>query len=411
MQIGVIDYFMIWFYNYFMKIMFVNNIINPSEGSGKYIINIVNNLIQKGHKVSVVASVFDNVELKNTQKIKFNNIFFFNFKNYYRKFNIYLRILYIAFEFINLYAFIRFIFLLKNIKPDVVHFNNTRGLSYLLFLSCKLMKTKSILTVHDIQYIYPMGILIKNKENLFYNRFFVQNLYAKFCSFLLRPDIVIFPSNWISELYEKNGFFKHAEKYVKYNFSPDIKESAQKIDYKKDGSGKINLLYVGKIEEYKGVEFFIDCMHKHKTKFKFDVRLKIAGNGSLYTRLNNKYKEDGIEFMGNLDTRSLQNAYQWADYLVVPSLTYENMPLVILESFCFKTPVIASDIGGISDIVDKNSGFLFAAGDCQSFLNTLIKAYETLNSDKYPDIQKHILNKTKDMTVDNYTDFLLSLYS
>ncbi len=54
------------------------------------------------------------------------------------------------------------------------------------------------------------------------------------------------------------------------------------------------------------------------------------------------------------------------DVLVVPSMWYENMPLVINEAFLSKTPVIASDIGGIPELIrDGVDSILFKAGDIE----------------------------------------------
>jgi glycosyltransferase involved in cell wall biosynthesis len=51
------------------------------------------------------------------------------------------------------------------------------------------------------------------------------------------------------------------------------------------------------------------------------------------------------------------------DVLVVPSTWYENTPFVVLEAFAAGVPVIASDLGGLGEIVSEQNGLLFAAGD------------------------------------------------
>ena len=60
------------------------------------------------------------------------------------------------------------------------------------------------------------------------------------------------------------------------------------------------------------------------------------------------------------------------DVLVVPSVWYENTPFVVLEAFSTGRPVVASDLGGLSELVDDGvNGKLFKAGDPGDLLNVL----------------------------------------
>ena len=68
--------------------------------------------------------------------------------------------------------------------------------------------------------------------------------------------------------------------------------------------------------------------------------------------------------MGEFKHSRIAEIFSEIDVLVVPSVWYENSPLVIQEAFLAGTPVIASDIGGIPELVkDKENGLLFKAND------------------------------------------------
>ena len=68
--------------------------------------------------------------------------------------------------------------------------------------------------------------------------------------------------------------------------------------------------------------------------------------------------------MGEFNYLEIAKIFSEIDILVVPSIWYENSPLVIQESFISKTPVIASRIGGITEsIIDGENGLLFNPGD------------------------------------------------
>ena len=68
--------------------------------------------------------------------------------------------------------------------------------------------------------------------------------------------------------------------------------------------------------------------------------------------------------MGGYNNEDIAKIFSEIDVLVVPSIWYENSPLVIQEAFLAKVPVIASWIGGIPELVQNGiNGLLFKPGD------------------------------------------------
>jgi glycosyltransferase involved in cell wall biosynthesis len=66
------------------------------------------------------------------------------------------------------------------------------------------------------------------------------------------------------------------------------------------------------------------------------------------------------------------------DWVVVPSVWWENSPLVIQEAFLHRRPVICSDIGGMAEkVTDGVNGLHFAAGDPASLAETIARATGT----------------------------------
>mgnify|MGYP002618550369 FL=1 len=74
-----------------------------------------------------------------------------------------------------------------------------------------------------------------------------------------------------------------------------------------------------------------------------------------------------------------------AHYMVVPSLWMENYPTTVLEAMMMETIVIASNRGGIPEMLDDNRGFLFDIMDDKSILKELQKVY-SLNEVEYSNI-------------------------
>ena len=65
---------------------------------------------------------------------------------------------------------------------------------------------------------------------------------------------------------------------------------------------------------------------------------------------------------------------QRIDWVVMPSIWWENAPLVIQESFAFQRPVIGSGIGGILESIDQQGGICFSAGDADDLATVMAEA-------------------------------------
>ena len=130
----------------------------------------------------------------------------------------------------------------------------------------------------------------------------------------------------------------------------------------------LRLMFLGSIAWQKGVHTLIKAFnHVHHQ----DARLTIYGNLATFAQyaadVQTSARHPGITFAGALDHRHVGQAMRQADYLVVPSLWFENSPVVIQEAYAVGLPVIASDLGALPEkVVDGVTGRLFAPGDPQS---------------------------------------------
>ena len=127
-------------------------------------------------------------------------------------------------------------------------------------------------------------------------------------------------------------------------------------------SGEEYLLYAGRLSREKGVETLIRAMKRIPR-----VKLKIAGTGPLEDDMRRMVADSGlqnVEFCGHLSPEELRRTLLGCSYVIVPSQWYENNPMTIIEACAAAKPVIASNIGGIPEIVrDEVSGYLFDPGD------------------------------------------------
>ncbi|MDD3663546.1 MAG: glycosyltransferase, partial [Candidatus Pacebacteria bacterium] len=93
--------------------------------------------------------------------------------------------------------------------------------------------------------------------------------------------------------------------------------------------------------------------------------------------------------------------------VIIPSIWYENMPLSMLEALNLGTPVIASEIGGMPEIVKTGyNGLLFKPGDKED----LVKKINSINSYDLKRLSQQARSSTKDLTTKNNLSKVVEIY-
>jgi glycosyltransferase involved in cell wall biosynthesis len=170
-------------------------------------------------------------------------------------------------------------------------------------------------------------------------------------------------------LYEHWHFFPRSEVIVLPNPSPDF----PLVDRLPPERQKVRLLFVGQLESHKGVRFLVESLKRMP-----EVELTIAGEGTLTDWVTKHCEENKrLNFLGFICADHLQACLGTVDAVVVPSLCYENSPTVIYESLSAGVPVLASDIGGVGELVrDGINGYLFKAGDAHALAHAIWRLRE-----------------------------------
>ncbi|MXR69411.1 glycosyltransferase [Shewanella sp. JBTF-M18] len=139
--------------------------------------------------------------------------------------------------------------------------------------------------------------------------------------------------------------------------------------------GFLNLLFVGRIVEDKGV---LDLLHV-ASRLGDQCHVTIVGDGpdldkakSLAAQLCLAGK---VMFTGQLPHQQLSDIYNQSDLVVVPSNNhYEGFPRVIMEAWSHHKPVVVADVGGIRAFVkDGENGLIFAPGNVEQFYQSVAK--------------------------------------
>jgi glycosyltransferase involved in cell wall biosynthesis len=129
---------------------------------------------------------------------------------------------------------------------------------------------------------------------------------------------------------------------------------------------RYGFLYVGRLRIRKGVEVLLSSMRELRRNHP-DARLRIVGDGEQMQALKEMVErlelQGSVEFLGRQSPEEVRRLLASSLALVVPSI-YEGMPLVVLEAMERATPVVASSVSGIPEVVvDGETGWLVPQED------------------------------------------------
>lgn len=358
-----------------MKIGIISNLYPPfvRGGAEHVVVRTVEALTAKGHEVFVISgrpwTAGKDVLLNQNSTEK---VYQFFPKNLYfvmddSRFRWMTRLFWHVIDAFNSHPANRVAAVLEEEKPDIVLTHNLKGLGLRIPSKIHSLGIPYIHIVHDLQLLVPSGLKFagKEKEGIakpFYSiyRFITKKLFST-------PGSVVFPSEYLKEEYTKAGFFKDSEVIVLQNPAPTFPAR----DCRAALTKPLQILFVGQLEDHKGISFLMDAIKEKEGS----IHLHIAGEGTMTKEVKEvaeKYKS--ITYLGYIAIDQLLNCFEIADALIVPSLCYENSPTVIYESLQAGVPVLASDIGGVGELVeDGKNGYLFNPGDKESMLEAIEK--------------------------------------
>jgi glycosyltransferase involved in cell wall biosynthesis len=175
-------------------------------------------------------------------------------------------------------------------------------------------------------------------------------------------DFFICPSKFLQEKLIEFGF--PSEKVVHMPQALDVSQ------FSPNGKSGEYILFTGILLREKGIGTLVQAM-----KLFPEERLLVAGDGPYRQALEHQIRDSGIKNVVLLGFQPLQRIPELmanCKFLVVPSEWYETFGLVIYEAFACARPVVASQIGGIPELVaDGLRGRLFQSGDVASLADAI----------------------------------------
>lgn len=278
--------------------------------------------------------------------------------------------------------------IIARFKPDVVHGHNLIGLSTRILQIAKDAGALCVVTLHD-----HWGYCLRNTAML-ENGSLCDDFTAcarchgpldggrdrnipirlrqgHFEILFNKVDAFVSPSVHLAKSYLKAGFPAN-KMHVNWNG----------VDYRRfsnitrSQSNATRFTFVGYFGKHKGAATLLEALALLKNRI--DVHVNLVGEGDQkaeYERIIEKSNcQHLVTFWGKIPNEQMASVYESTDVLILPSIWPENQPVSITEAMCSGIPVIASQIGGMPELVrDGITGLTFRPGDASDLADCMEK--------------------------------------
>jgi glycosyltransferase involved in cell wall biosynthesis len=267
--------------------------------------------------------------------------------------------------------------LLTEFQPDVVHVHNFFPvLTPSVYFACNAMKIPVVQTLHNYRLLCPKHTLFREGRicesclgraiawpgllHACYRDSYIGTAAVASISFLHR--ILGTFERRVALMILLSEFSR--KKFISAGFPPQKLVVKPCFVDRDPGIGRGDggyVLFVGRLSEEKGIWTLLNAWEGLGDR----VPLYIAGGGPLENEVKEKAKRTpGIRYLGYQDRDSLNTLMRSAEALIFPSTWFEGLPRTIVEAFACGTPVIASRLGTMSDVIeDGRTGLHFEAGN------------------------------------------------
>ena len=293
-------------------------------------------------------------------------------------------------------GFFKCIRICRKFKPDIIHAHWPFPHAYIALGAAKLFKIPLVLNFHGAElllirkkkWVRPLlKFAISQAQAVFANSSFTAGKIKA----LRNVNVEWSPYGTTLE----GGSLPLASAANAASATPSSGDTPQR-PVPHEVKGKFKILFVGRHIERKGICYLIEAA-KYLPRDQFEIR--IVGVGDLTEQLHviaNEVKQSNpdsaeIIFTGKLSPEALANEYKTANVFTLPAIVdskgdTEGLGVVLIEAMELGLPIVASNVGGIPDVViDGVSGILVPEKDPQALAN----AYKRLAAE--PELVEHLL--------------------
>lgn len=377
-----------------MHILVANNLYPPiiAGGAERIVAYLCEGLVARGHRVSVVSTCGPDMEPYPVETRNGVDVIRFFPPNVYWSYSRSRepgprKVLWHARDAWNHASGRRFADILTDLRPDIVHTHLIDGFSAAIWGSARSAGIPVIHTAHDYHLLCPRAFMLTRDLRICTQPQLQCKLFRRWHLWTTRHvNLFASPSRFLLDLHEQAGL-QADDTAVVHNGIPSTNAPARPT--RETRGGVTRFLMMSRLTVEKGIDVLIEALARLPAGGPA-IEVTIAGTGPLEERIKAAAAADPrITYTGFLDGDAKHAAFANADFLLLPSLWYENAPVTLVEAASHGIGVIASRIGAIPEFVDDGqTGLLVSPGDAQDLAAAMRRAAET------PDILPHLATRT-----------------
>ena len=359
-----------------MRILFINSLYAPDIGGGAEIIlqRTVEGLQQRGHSVAVLATTDrPGLQLAEVNRVK---VYRAGLLNCYWHFMAQRpgRLTRFAWHWRDRYnadmrEYVERVMELE--QPELVVCHNLTGWSVSAWDQIAQADCPIVQVLHDFYLLCPASTMFRKGKNCQRRCTTCTRLRSHHAQQSEQVGAVVGVSRFMLDTLQAQGYFKNARGYVVHNASPFTPASREQPRAPVD-TAPLRFGYLGTLSTNKGLEWLID-QFQH---LPFKATLQIAGRGqpSDEKRFRAMVTSPDISFVG---FQRPEHFYRQIDVAIVPSLWNEPFGMVAVEACAHSLPVIASRMGGLTEIIQEPlNGLLCSPDDPDSLGLAMLRLHQ-----------------------------------
>jgi glycosyltransferase involved in cell wall biosynthesis len=358
-----------------MHVLMVNNLYPPIMAGGAELVvaYLSEGLVARGHRVTVVSTCGPEMEPYAPEQRNGVDVIRFFPRNMYWSFARegqprHRRMIWHLRDAWNRAAGARFRGVIESVRPDILHTHVIDGFSASIWRRAREAGLPVLHTAHDYHLLCPRAFLLTRDWRLCAHPSVFCRAYRTWhVKTVDDVDLFVSPSQFLLERHLEAGMAVPNAAVVRNGVPlPPMGSRAPRF-------GPLRLLLMCRLTHEKGVEVVLEAMAQLPRDA--SLELTIAGRGPMESVVKEAAAVDPrVRFAGYVTGDVKQELLAHADYLLIPSLWYENAPVAVIEAAAYGLGVIGSRIGGIPELVDEGrTGFLFEPGDAAALANLMLR--------------------------------------
>jgi glycosyltransferase involved in cell wall biosynthesis len=315
--------------------------------------------------------------------------------------------------------------LVRSVRPDIVHIHHFIFWGVEIFELFKQAGVRVVFTLHEFAAICAQfGQMVKTDGRLCHvaspgecgmcfpstsaGKFFVRTTILK--SLFAYVDHFVAPSEFLKERYVTWGIARDRISVVENLIDESVKAWAQNArvqglnqpDQKADAT-KVVFGFFAQINPFKGFDVLLEAASLLPEDVRRQVTIRIHGENRHYrdTAFHERTQslldevKDGVSILGGYRGEDVFELMTACDWIVVPSIWWENSPVVIQEARIAGRPLICANIGGMAEKIDTRTDLLFPArspGALAELITTIIRQSIKPGAQQLSDLAQARLN-------------------